>query len=206
MSKNEYQRIVERVAQSVAQPMIATDTGIEAAQQMGQLATQEEIDWAIVGGLAMYLYGSSRLTKDVDIIASKNLSLTPQQRLRFGGSSYTLQIGRYNVQIDWIVRSDNYQKYYRAALNDAIELSNGLRLVTPEWLVILKLTAGRQKDLDDIVFLLRQPQTVDRPIVKQKVVATAGEDAWFAMLPNFRRLCDLADGNTKEPSKYYEQE
>lgn len=206
MSQNEYKQLVERVLQDTANLMIATDTGIEAAQQIGQLALQEEIEWAVAGGLAMHLYGSPRLTKDVDIIASKNLSLTPQHRLGFGGSSYTLQIGRYSVQIDWIVRNDSYQKYYRAALKEAIELSNGLRLVTPEWLVILKLTAGRQKDLDDIVFLLRQPQTVDRSTIKQKVIATAGEDAWFAMLPNFRRLCDLADGNTKEPSKYYDVE
>ena len=62
MSESDYQRIVERVSQSVAQPMIGTDTGIEAAQRMGQLAAEEEIEWAIVGGLAMYLYGSSRLT------------------------------------------------------------------------------------------------------------------------------------------------
>lgn len=206
MSENEYKQLVERVLQDTANLMIATDTGIEAAQKVGQLALQEEIEWALAGGLAMHLYGSPRLTKDVDIIASKNLSLTPQHRLGFGGSSYTLQIGRYSVQVDWIVRSDGYQKYYWAALKEAIELSNGLRLVTPEWLVILKLVAGRQKDLDDIVFLLRQAQTVDRPTVKQKVVATAGEDAWLAMLPNFRRLCDLADGNTKEPSKYYDME
>jgi hypothetical protein len=206
MSENEYKQLVERMLQDTANLMIATDTGIEAAQKVGQLAAQEEIEWALSGGLAMHLYGSPRLTKDVDIIASKNLSLTPQHRLGFGGSSYTLQIGRYNVQIDWIVRNDGYQKYYRAALQEAIELSNGLRLVTPEWLVILKLTAGRQKDLDDIVFLLRQPRLVDRPTVKQKVIATTSEDTWFALLPSFRRLCDLADGNTKEPSKYYDED
>lgn len=206
MSENDYQRIVEQVAQSLAQPMIATDTGIEAAQQAGQLAAQEEIDWAIAGGLAMHLYGSPRLTKDVDIIASKNLSLTPKHRLSFGGSSYTLQIGKYAVQVDWIVRNDGYQKYYRAALKDAITLPNGLRLVTPEWLVILKINAGRQKDLDDIVFLLKRQQLVDRPTIKQKVVETTGEDTWLAMLPNFRRLCDLADGKTTEPGKYYEQD
>jgi hypothetical protein len=72
--------------------------------------------------------------------------------------------------------------------------------------VILKINAGRQKDLDDIVFLLQQEKLIDRPAVKRKVVNTAGEDAWLAMLPNFRRLCDLADGNTKEPSKYYDQD
>lgn len=206
MSESDYKQLVERVLQDTARLMIATDTGIEAAQQIGQLAAREEIEWAVAGGLAMHLYGSPRLTKDVDIIASKNLSLTPQHQLGFGGSSYTLQVGKYAVQVDWIVRNDGYQKYYRAALKDAIELSNGLRLVTPEWLVILKLNAGRQKDLDDIVFLLKQPRTVDRPAVKQKVVATAGEDVWLAMLSGFRRLCDLADGRTTEPSKYYDQE
>ena len=206
MSENDYQRIVERVAQSVAQPMIATDTGIEAAQQMGRLATQEEIEWAIVGGLAMYLYGSSRLTKDVDIIASKNLPLTPQHQLGFGGSSYTLQIGRYKVPVDWIVRNDGYQKFYRAALREAVTLPKGLRLVTPEWLVILKINAGRQKDLDDIVYLLKEEKLVDRPTVKRKVVETVGEDGWFIMLSGFRRLCDLADARTSETSKYYDQD
>jgi len=206
MSEDDYKQLVERALQNPSNLMIATDTGIEAAQQMGRLAAREEIEWALAGGLAMHLYGSPRLTKDVDIIASKDLSLTPQHRLNFGGSSYTLQVGKYTVQIVWIVRSDGYQKYYRAALKDAIELSNGLRLVKPEWLVILKLNAGRQKDLDDIVFLLKQQKLVDRPTVKQKVVETTNEDAWLAMLPNFRRLCDLADGNTKEPSKYYDQD
>lgn len=206
MSESDYKQLVERVLQDTANLMIATDTGIEAAQKAGQLAAQEEIEWALAGGLAMHLYGSPRLTKDVDIIASQDLSLTPQHRLSFGGSSYTLQVGRYAVQIDWIVRSDGYQKYYRAALKEAIELSNGLRIVIPEWLVILKFNAGRQKDLDDIVFLLKQPKMVDRPTVKQKVVETAGEDVWLAMLSGFRRLCDLADSKTTEPSKYYDQD
>lgn len=206
MSESDYQRIVEHIIQSAANPMIATDTGIEAAQKFGELAEQEQIGWALAGGLAMHLYGSQRLTKDVDIIASQDLSLTAKHRLSFGGSSYTLQIGKYEVPIDWIVRNDGYQKYYRAALKDALRLPNGLRIVTPEWLVILKINAGRQKDLDDIVFLLRQKTLVDRPTIKRKVVETAGEDAWLAMLPNFRRLCDLADGNTTEPSKYYDQE
>lgn len=206
MSEKEYQQLVERMLENAASPMISSDTGVAAAQQAGQLAAQEEIEWAVAGGLAMYFYGSPRLTKDVDIIASQDLALTPAHRLSIGGSSYTLQVGNYSVQVDWIVRSDGYQKYYRVALKESVTLPNGLRVVSPEWLVILKLNAGRQKDYDDIVFLLKQPKLVDRPTVKQKVVETTGEDVWLAMLPSFRRLCDLADGNTKEPSKYYDQE
>lgn len=206
MSEDEYQRLVERVMQSVADPMISTDTGLEAAKEAGRLADQDAVEWAVAGGLAMHLYGSPRLTKDVDIIASKSLSLTPQHRLFFGGNSYTLQVGKYAVRIAWIVRNDGYQKYYRAALKDAIQLPNGLRIITPAWLVILKHNAGRQRDLDDIVFLLKQEKLVDRPTVKQKVVETAGEDAWLTMMSGFRRLCDLADQTTTDPSKYYDQD
>lgn len=206
MSESDYQRIVEHIIQSVANPMIATDTAIEAAQKFGELAEQEQIGWALAGGLAMHLYGSQRLTKDVDIIASKDLALTAKHRLSFGGSSYSLQVGKYEVPIDWIVRNDGYEKFYRAALQEAVKLPNGLRIVTPEWLVILKFNAGRQKDLDDIVFLLRRKNLVDRPAVKRKVTEVAGEGAWLTMLAGFRRLCDLADGKTTEPGKYYEQE
>lgn len=206
MSEIEYKQLIERVLTNVANPTISTDTGVEAAHKIGQLATQEEIEWALAGGLAMHLYGSPRHTKDVDIIASKQLSLTPEHRLTFGGSSYTLQVGKYAVQIDWIVRNDGYEMFYRAALSEAIYLPNGLRIVTPEWLVILKFNAGRQKDLDDIVFLLKQEKIVDRPTVKQKVIETAGEGGWLIMMSGFRRLCDLADGNTKEPNKYYDED
>ena len=207
MSENDYKQLVERMLENdAASPMISSDTGVEAAQKAGQLAAQEEIEWAVAGGLAMHFYGSPRMTKDVDIIASNHLSLTPQHPLSFGGSSYTLQVGKYNVQVDWIVRNDGYRELYRKALKEAISLPNGLRVVTPEWLVILKFNAGRQKDLDDIVFLLKQEKLVDRPTVKQKVVETTGEWGWLTMLPGFRRLCDLADGNTKEPSKYYDQD
>ncbi len=206
MSDVEVRQYIQQVLQDTASHMISTDTAMAAAEQLAPIAAQEEAEWAIAGGVAMHLYGSPRLTKDLDIIASKHLSLTPDHPLGFGGSSYTLQVGKYAVQIDWIVRSDNYQKYYRAALQQAVSLPNGLRVITPEWLVILKLNAGRQKDYDDAIFLLKQIKLVSRSKIKEKVVETMGEDVWFALLPNFRRLCDLADQRFTEPSKYYDQE
>jgi len=130
MSEEEYQQLVQRVLQNVANPTISTDTGVEAVQQIAATAKNEKVDWAIAGGLAMHLYGSPRLTRDVDIIASHSLSLTAEHRLVFGGDSYKLQVGKYEVQLDWIVRSDGYRKYYQAALKDAITLPDGLRVVT----------------------------------------------------------------------------
>lgn len=115
-------------------------------------------------------------------------------------------LGKYKVAVDWIVRNDGYAKYYRKALTEAVVFPNGIRLISPEWLVILKMFAGRQKDYDDAVFLLKEKDLVNRPKVKENIVRVTGEDAWLATLANFRRLCNLADGKTDEPGKYYDED
>lgn len=201
MSEAELRLHIERMLQDTAKHMISTDTALEATRQVGQLAAQHRIEWAVAGGVAMYLYGSPRLTNNLDIIASDTLPLQSQRELGFGGERYAVQAGKYAVQVNWIVRNDGYQKYYRAALRQVVKLPDGVCVVTPAWLVILKYFAGRQKDLDDIVFLLRQRDITSRTTIKQKVIDTTGEDAWFGMLPGLRRLFDLADGNTQERSK-----
>jgi hypothetical protein len=198
--------LIERVQKNVESPTVSTDVGLEAARRFGETAERENVSWALAGGIAMYLYGSPRLTKDVDIIASNRLSLAENAPLNIGGSNYTIEIGKYKVAVDWIVRNDGYSKYYRAALTGAVSLPNGLRLISPEWLVILKMFAGRQKDYDDAVFLLAQKDLVDRPKIKENIVQVAGEDAWLATLSNFRRLCNLADEKTSEASKYYDED
>jgi hypothetical protein len=203
MSENE---IIERVQKNVESPTISTDVGLEAARKIGEIADAENVEWAVAGGLAMYLYGSPRLTKDVDIIGSNYVSLEARAPLTLGGNNYVIEVGKYKVAVDWIVRNDGYAKYYRAALADAVAFPNGIRLISPEWLVILKMFAGRQKGFDDAVFLLKEKGLVDRSKVKEIIVKIGGEDAWLASLSNFRRLCGLADGSSNEPGKYYDDE
>ena len=198
--------IIERVRKNVESPTISTNTGLEAARKIGAIAEGENVEWALVGGIAMYLYGSPRLTKDVDIIASNVVSLKANAPLTFGGSNYVIEVGKYKVAVDWIVRSDGYAKYYRAALEEAVVFPNRMRLISPEWLVILKMFAGRQKDYDDAIFLLKEKDLVNRSKVKENILRVGSEDAWLATLANFRRLCNLADGKTIEPGKYYDED
>jgi hypothetical protein len=66
-------------------------------------------------------------------------------------------------------------------LKDAIPLPNGLRIVTPEWLAILKIIAGRQKDFDDGAFLLKRPKLVNCLTIKQKMIETGGGGARLIM-------------------------
>lgn len=201
MSKDE---LIEYIQSNLENsPMIDTETGIAAVRMLAEIAARENIEWALAGGVAMHLYGSPRLTKDVDVISLKRLPLEAVRPIGFGGEAYLVEIGRKKINVDWIVREDNYRQYYVRALEDAAELKNGLKVITPEWLAILKYIAGRQKDTDDIVFLLRKNGYVKREKIKENIVKTKGEDVWFAMLPNWQRLFNLADSRIEERDKYY---
>ena len=204
MSEKE---LIEYIQQNLEHsPMIDTETGISAVQKLAKIAEKEKISWALAGGIALHLYGSPRLTKDVDVISEGFLSLEGKHRLTFGGISYEVKVGKKTVTVEWIVRSDDYVEYYRQALQDAVELPNGLKILTPEWLVILKSIAGRPKDRDDAVYLLQKKNTVTRDMIREKILQVGGEEAWrFAKL-RFNELYDLADGKITSQEKYYDQD
>ena len=204
MSEKELIELIEKNLES--SPMIDTETGISAVQKLAKLAEKENVEWALAGGIAMHLYGSPRLTKDVDVVSKAFLSLAGKHRLTFGGISYELKVGRKLITVDWIVRNDDYVEYYRQALQDAVELPNKIKVLTPEWLVILKSIAGRPKDRDDAVYLLRKGKTVNRNTIKKNVVKVGGENAWrFAKL-RFQDLYDLADNKITVKEKYYDKD
>jgi len=108
------------------------------------------------------------------------------------------------MPVDWIVRDDTARKFYQLALQDAYQLSNGLPIVTPEWLVILKYIAGRMKDQQDAIHLLRQKGLVDRRLLRRKIVDTAGREYWALVAAGLQRWYDLADGRIRTEKEDYE--
>jgi hypothetical protein len=204
VTKKELRKIVERNLRKNPNPTIDTETGLEAVQQVVSLAEHSNVAWALVGGIAMHLYGSPRLTKDVDVIASARLPLAAEKQLGFGGERYQVKVGKQVVPVDWIVRDDTARKFYESALKEAYTLPSGLPIVTPEWLVILKYIAGRFKDQQDAVYLLKQKGLVDRRAVRRKVMATAGREFWALVAAGLQRWYDLADGRITTEKEDYE--
>jgi hypothetical protein len=105
---------------------------------------------AIAGGLAMQVWGSPRLTGDLDIIASTTLGYagTP---LTFGG----VRTKEGDVPLDVIVRSDEWRDLYTDALVNAEAVDRITPpIVTPEYLVAMKMVAGRPKDEGDVRYLV----------------------------------------------------
>lgn len=105
----------------------------------------------LAGGVAMQIYGSDRLTKDVDFIAKAvPPGILIEKRLSFGGASGKTPGG---AAVCFIVRSDDYASLYREALNKSAKVE-GYDVVAPEYLAAMKLVAGRTKDEHDLMFLL----------------------------------------------------
>ena len=183
MTDKEIDKFIERNLKSKPNQMIDTETGLAALDKIAETAKKQDVEWALVGGVAMHLYGSSRLTKDVDVIASAVLDLDSERNLGFGGKRYQVKIGKKEIPVDWIVRNDTARKFYERALKQAHKLSNGLPIITPEWMMILKYIAGRFKDQQDAVFLLKQKNLVNRKTVRNHITETAGGEYWALSRP-----------------------
>lgn len=137
---------------------------LERTAQMTMSLVRERGFLAVVGGgYAMQIYGSPRLTGDVDIVSQEApediYPLRPVGTLSFGGRRYMSPEG---VEVDLIVRKDHFRGLYVEALDHAAETEDGLPIVSPEYLAVMKFAAGRPKDEDDLVWLLQQPGLVDR--------------------------------------------
>ena len=71
--------------------LLDEDSAIETIEKVAEIAEQNGVGWALVGGLAMVVYGSDRTTKDIDIIADKLLPLEKVGDLVQGGERYLIK-------------------------------------------------------------------------------------------------------------------
>lgn len=183
--------------------VIDEDSASQAVEIITKLAEENNIDWALVGGLAMNLYGSDRLTKDIDVIADKLLPMSEKQivgRLKQGGERYNTETDEKIVTVDWIIRNDEFKPLFNEALKAAVKI-NDVPVLTPEWLVILKFIDGRFKDQEDAVFLLSRNGLVNRNLIKEHIIKTAGELAWGLAKHGYQRWFNLADGRSLEEQR-----
>lgn len=181
--------------------LIDGETAIKAIDKVGKLANQNGISWAVCGGIAMAIYGSPRLTKDVDIVALQRLPINKIiGYLKQGGEHFTVETDKRTVPIDWILRNDDAKKLFEKAVKEAVWIDE-MPVVAPEFLVIMKFIAGRFKDQEDAVFLLSQPDLVSREKVKNIIIEVFGQGAWFLAKHGYQRWYDLADGEIEAAKK-----
>ena len=142
-----------------------------ATNEVANLADAQNVKVALLGGFALYLYGSDRLTGDIDVVSDARIDgLPPGSQLSFGGEATETSGG---VPVDVILRSDEYVDLYEQALVHAVDIGQtervntdssvvpGIRIVSPEYLVAMKMAANRTKDWADLEFMIEH-QMFDR--------------------------------------------
>lgn len=189
MTQEDLKRIIER---NSAIETVSTEMGIEAGLILAEVAAKSGIAWAFAGGIAMHIYGYVRATTGVDVIAAELLDHNSDRNLSFGGESYRVAVGERLITVDWIVRADENKKFYEMALADALEIENGIRIVSPEWLVILKHLSGRPKDQLDLIWLLQESDLVNREQVEENIQRVLGEYAIY-LIKDLQSEFDYAD-------------
>lgn len=182
-----------KISSSAVSRSIPTEVGVKAAEIASGLAEANGIVCALAGGIAMHIYGFTRATTDVDLIASEKLPLTSKKKLTFGGESYRIKVGKREVQVDVIVRNDELTAIYQAALADALETDANVKIISPEWMAILKHLAGRAKDKLDLIWLLQQDGLVDRKKVQKNLVKAIGKQSAFFVYEEMKSEFDYAD-------------
>ena len=91
MSKEEIQALLRRNTAPDKQS-ISTEEGLEVARTASKAAQAQGIVCALAGGLAMHLYGFTRATMDVNMVANQPLNWAIKDKLSFGGVRPDLQI------------------------------------------------------------------------------------------------------------------
>ncbi|MGH9841992.1 MAG: hypothetical protein ACREEM_24815 [Blastocatellia bacterium] len=172
MSKEELQKSFDA---AIAKPAITPEDRVKAAKFIFERANAEEIECALAGSIAMSFYDCSCLSQDLTILASGTLGLEPASQLRFGGERYSVLVGGVSVPVDVIVRKDHLCNFYTAALNEAKATTDGLRVISPEWLVVLKFLAGSSEDRFDLLVLLSKPGLVNREKITQLIEQVDGK-------------------------------
>ena len=180
--------------------LLDEESAVKAIEFVDKLVAENNIDWALVGGLAIVLYGSDRMTKDIDIIANTALPLKKVGNLLQGGERYLIKTNKNEVRVDWIIRKDEFKQMFAQALEESVKIK-GVPVLTPEWLVILKFIAGRFKDQEDAVFLISRNGLVNRNLIKEHIIKNAGAIAWGLAKLGLQRCFDLADGRTREEQR-----
>jgi len=195
-----------KINSSSVKASIPTEVGVKAAAIAAKIADKNGIACALAGGIAMHIYGFTRATTDVDLLAETILPLPKKRKLTIGGESYLVKVGKREVQVDAIVRNDQLSSIYQTALAEAVETDVQVRIISAEWMTILKHFAQRAKDKLDLMWLLQQDELVNRKQIEKNLVRAIGKKAAYFVFKDMQSDFDYADFlKVREKGKYKEK-
>ena len=154
------------------------------------------IPWVLVGGIAIRAYMPERITFDVDVVIPEKYELRARKAFTSTGYMITgeLSIGGFSVReehnadappIDVLV---SRAAWLREALAHPEHDAAGLPVIPRPYLMLMKMEAGRERDLSDVKRMLRDTPQSERSSTRVLVAHYAPE-----MVEDYDALIQLAD-------------
>jgi hypothetical protein len=143
------------MASSRRHKFLAPELLDEATSELAEILEEQEACVALIGGYALQLYGSPRLTGDIDVASDRMILRLPKgKHLSFGGFQTTAPNG---TPVDVVIRSDGYESLYEEAIVTAREMRDiDLPVALTEYLAAMKMIPNRGKDEADLEWLIME--------------------------------------------------
>jgi hypothetical protein len=135
--------------------MLAPEILDEAAIEIFDIIDEEGIRAALIGGRALQLYGSDRLTGDIDLAVTElPENLEEEKQLSFGGFQTHASNG---TPVDIVARSDDFDALYDKAVEGSVYLDDyEVPVATLEFLAAIKFAATRDRDKFDFDWIVTE--------------------------------------------------
>jgi aminoglycoside-2''-adenylyltransferase len=147
-------------ARAVKPDLPAIDVALAAVREV---FARLELDYVLVGGLAVIHHGYVRATRDIDLLVERDDLGRVERLLGSGGFERTSQghlcHSASGVDVDLLFAGDPIPPRERARFPSPAAVGRSTRegdVVDLPWLVALKLHAGRHRDLADVVGLIQE--------------------------------------------------
>jgi len=152
--------------------------------RIAQTLKQRTLPYMIIGGQAVLLYGTPRMTKDIDVTLGANidemenvvravkdagLDILPKDFMAFAQETFVLPTRDENtgIRVDFIF---SFTPYERQAIQRARPISFGdtaAMFASMEDVIIHKIFAGRPRDLEDVRSIILKNPDFDREYTRK---------------------------------------
>jgi len=143
---------------------------------------KNKIDYMIIGGQAVLIYGEPRLTKDIDItigadidryedvlkvVQNLKLKILPEDPYKFVKETMVLPLldKETGIRIDLIFSFSEYEKEALRRVSK-IKINNTfVNYISVEDLIIHKIISGRERDMEDLKAILIKNKKIDEKYI-----------------------------------------
>ena len=153
---------------------------------LAEALTRAGIPYMVIGGQAVLIYGDPRLTRDIDITLGVSIDQFEQVMAALEGlplealASDPAKLARQTMALPLVhtstkIRVDlifSFSLFERDAIGRAEDKLVGsalVKYVAVEDLIVMKLVAGRPRDIEDVKSILRRNPGLDREAVRERL-------------------------------------